>query len=329
MNYILVSGYGCTGSSAVVDYLKEFSNITVPVPEKEFRLITDPYGIIDLDRALNQSVDPLNEDIAIKKFIWMADKYISRPGRFTGVQCGYIDDFGENIRTQTESYISALIGRRYEGYWWYMDMEKSAIYYFIKKLLRKLKIKDFETYEKIFLYTLSEKEFIELTRKYIHKLFAPLVSDDKDDYLVLDNAIPATHPSYADRYLGKFKMINVERDPRDIYANLFRKKLLIGYYSSKHHDPSLFVEWYKKMRKNQEESENTMTVWFEDFVTNYEAISEQICSFLSLDEKLNARKREYFNPARSIKDVGLWKTFPYKDEIDYIANELPDRLYNN
>lgn len=328
MNYVMVNGYGCTGSSAVVDYLREFECVRVPVIEKEFRIISDPYGIIDLDRALNNSIDPLNEDIAIKKFIWMTDKYINKPGRFTDVRCGYIDEFGKNIKIQTEKYISSLIGRSYEGYWWYMDMEKSAMYMFAKRLLHKLRIKDYETYEKINLYTLSEKQFIELTREYLNRLFLPFVENETEDYLVLDNSLPATHPSYADRYFGEYRMINVERDPRDIYVNLSKKKLLIGYYSSKTHDPSLFVEWYRKMRKDQEKSPKEMTVWFEDLVTNYDSVSKRICSFLSVPEEKNTMRREYFNPDRSIKDVGLWKEYPFKDEIDYITSELADCLYD-
>ena len=215
MEYIFVNGYGCTGSSAVVDFLKEFENVAVPAAEKEFRLVKDPYGIIDLDRALNNPIDPLNEDIAIKKFIWMTDKYIRQPGRLTDVRCGYINDFGENIREQTEKYIQALIGMKYEGYWWYMDMEKSAFGMFCKKFLRKIKIKDFETYEDMFLYLLTEDEFVIETRKYLANIFAPFVLSSKS-HIVLDNAIPATHPSYAERYFGDFRMINVERDPRDV-----------------------------------------------------------------------------------------------------------------
>lgn len=327
MNYIMVNGYGCTGSSAVVDYLREFDCVRVPIVEKEFRIISDPYGIIDLDRALNNSIDPLNEDIAIKKFAWMTSKYIKKPGRFTDVRCGYIDEFGENIKIQTDKYVSSLIGRSYEGYWWYMDMEKSAMQIFGKKVLRKLRIKDFETYEKINLCTLSEKEFIELTREYLNSLFLPFVKNKIDDYLVLDNSLPATHPSYADRYFGEYKMINVERDPRDIYANLSKKKLLIGYYSSKTHDPSLFVEWYRKMRQNQEKSSKVMTVWFEDFVTDYDSMKKKICSFLSIPEEKNTMSRKFFNPDSSITDVGLWKKYPFKDEIDYIASKLADCLY--
>ena len=329
MNYIFVNGYGCTGSSAVVDYLREFDCVKVPIVEKEFRLITDPYGIIDLDRALNNSIDPLNEDIAIKKFIWMTNKYIEKPGKLTDVRCGYINEFGENIRIQTKQYIDTLIGRSYEGYWWYMDMEKTARAVFFKKLLNKLKIKDFESYEKINLCLLSEREFIEATRKYLYSLFIPFVDDEEKEYLVLDNSLPATHPSYADRYFGDYRMINVERDPRDIYVNLCKKKLLIGYYSSKTHDPSLFVEWYKKMRVNQEKSEKVMTVWFEDFVTNYDSECKKICSFLSLSDENNTNKRTLFDPNRSINDVGLWKKYPYKDEIEFIESHLSGNLYDD
>ena len=326
MNYIFVNGYGWTGSSAIVDYLKEFRNIVVPAAEKEFRLVKDPYGIIDLDRALNDSIDPLNEDIAIKKFIWMVQKYIERPGRFTDVRCGYLDDFGENIRIQTDKYINGLIDREYDSYWWFLDMEKSSIQMIVKRLLRKFKINIFE--ERLYIYNLSEEEFIKHTRDYLDAIFAPLLPKGENCFIALDNAMPATRPSFADRYFESYKMINVERDPRDVYVNLVRRKTLVGYYSSQKHDPTLFVEWYKKMRKNQEESTRVMTIWFEDFVIQYEKACAKIRSFLALSEEDNVNKFQYFDPKKSIKNVGIWKQFQYMKEIQYIEENLPKYLYD-
>ena len=71
--YILVNGYTATGSSAVVDLLQEFNHMYIP--PHEFRLLCDPFGIIDLDREINNSVDCLNDDIAIRNFQWLTKKY--------------------------------------------------------------------------------------------------------------------------------------------------------------------------------------------------------------------------------------------------------------
>ena len=48
MNVILTAGYGYSGSSAVVDLLKEYDNCDSISDNFEFRLIKDPGGLEDL-----------------------------------------------------------------------------------------------------------------------------------------------------------------------------------------------------------------------------------------------------------------------------------------
>ncbi len=65
--YILIAGYGWSGSSAVVDLLNEIDGFYEP--HVEFRLLKDPYGLIDLRHALVEHWDILNSDIAIRDFL--------------------------------------------------------------------------------------------------------------------------------------------------------------------------------------------------------------------------------------------------------------------
>ena len=46
-DFICVSGYGKSGSSACINLLKEFE--FVDGPDKEFRIAKDPHGLIDLE----------------------------------------------------------------------------------------------------------------------------------------------------------------------------------------------------------------------------------------------------------------------------------------
>lgn len=327
IRYVPVLGYGWTGGSAVVDMLREFPDIAVPANEKEFRLIKDPYGIIDLDRALNDSIDPLNEDIAIRNFKWMSEKYIKKPGRFSGVACGYVDDFGKNIERETEKYVDGLISYKYPGYWWFLDMEASAVEMIFKRILRKLKIRDLETYREMYLSDITESEFINLTRNYLYNLFSPLVSESPLRIVALDNVIPATHPSYGYRYFGDCRPIVVERDPRDVYVNLIKRKSLVGYASSKIHDPHLFIKWHKRQRVTNETMDNVLFLRFEDLVLHYEETANKIYSFIGVKKEQHVNLKKYFDPSVSKERIGMWRTYPYQDEIRVIENELGTYLY--
>ena len=65
--YVCVLGYGWSGSSAVVDLLKEFEENWDP--EVEFRILKDPHGVMDLEHTLVDQWDALNVDIAIRDFL--------------------------------------------------------------------------------------------------------------------------------------------------------------------------------------------------------------------------------------------------------------------
>ena len=68
LKYICVSGYGWSGSGAVVDLLQEFEGyVSLDI---EFRLIKDAYGISDLENFLVYNWDVLRSDKAVKDFLW-------------------------------------------------------------------------------------------------------------------------------------------------------------------------------------------------------------------------------------------------------------------
>ena len=66
--YILVAGYGWSGSSAAVDILHEFK--TCYLPGIEFRVVKDPYGLDDLFyTSAVKRADNIAIDIAVKDFL--------------------------------------------------------------------------------------------------------------------------------------------------------------------------------------------------------------------------------------------------------------------
>ena len=79
LRFIAVSGYGWSGSGACIDILREFKGVNGP--NNEFRIIKDPYGLLDLENSLVDNWDFVRHDVAIKDFL----KYCKVLGRGAGL----------------------------------------------------------------------------------------------------------------------------------------------------------------------------------------------------------------------------------------------------
>ena len=322
--YILVNGYGWSGSSALVDFFREFNNCYVP--HKEFRLIKDPHGLRDLDIQLNQSIDALNEDTAIKEFLQFIKVYARIPGGFRPLGLAYSVDFGSNFEQLSESYIKRLVNYEYSGYWWYLDMDTHYIEFITHKVLNKLKIYDHKEHTKMRLTLQNEDEFLAITREYIDSIFSELLKKKKYDTVVLDQAIPANRASWGDRYFNNSKVIVVDRDPRDVYIDLIKEKSLVGYDVAVNHDVRLFIDWFKKVRKEDPVSAGYMRVQFEELIQDYDNTVQKIYEFCDIGPSQHSLKRKKLVPEVSRKNIGMWKTYNYPNEIAMIEENLKEYL---
>ncbi len=327
--YILVNGYTATGSSAVVDLLQEFNHMYIP--PHEFRLLCDPFGIIDLDREINNSVDCLNDDIAIRNFQWLTKKYFKTAKRFGTIGLNYEKDFTKNIRIVTDEYINKLTNTIYDGYWWFLSLNQSFVTQITYKILKKLGIYDFRKHCKMRLVTVSEEEFLRITHEYLDSIFNPLIQ--KDDIVVLDQAIPANAPGYSRRYFSNAKVINVDRDARDVYIHLLQQEkrsgALIGhpgYDLSKTHNVQLFIDWFKKYRIPGLPGVS-LNIYFEDLILNYDKTSKLIYDYLGLSESDHITPKKILQVEKSAKNIGQWKNYPNQEEIRKIEEALPEFLY--
>lgn len=327
INFILINGYGWSGSSAVVDLLKEYD--TNYVPTKEFRLIKDPHGLIDLDRALTNPIDALNEDIAIREFCWFSNIYFNKPSKFKKVALGYSNDFGKDIKTITKKYLASIVTYEYKGYWWYLDMWFSNTKAFLLKVLRKLHIYNHREHTKMKLMINNEENFIKKTKSYLDEMFNFAINENITN-VVLDQAIPANRSDLANRYFNSYKIIIVDRDPRDVYVDLIKEKSLVGYDVAINHDVELFVKWFKKVRTEYStyDCKNVLKIRFEQLINDYDAVLEQVEHFLGLLPSSHIYKMAFLNPNNSKKNIGMWKEYPYQNEIRKIEEELSEYLPN-
>lgn len=322
--YILVAGYGWSGSSAVVDLLKEYENVVEP--DVEFRLIKDPYGLADLRYKITQNWDALTVDTAIKDFLWYASclNRSSAKSRFslsTGLD--YNKKLGNHFLAETYRFIDEIVSFTYQSDWWMSSFKKSKYEVLKQKVLNR--IRHFEV-PKMYFSECSEQKFDENCKKYLNNLFV----NYGDKYILLDQAIPPQYPEMAQSYFESAKMIIVDRDPRDIYVDLINGKNLIGLELSRKHDVSKYLLWHNAYRQNEKKIKsmvNVKRIYFEELVLNYDETVQSIESFLNLEDKNHINKKKLFEPLVSKKNIGLWKQYPNQKEIQIIEKELSEFIF--
>ena len=322
--YILVNGFGWSGSSALVDFFREFEGCFVP--HKEFRLIKDPHGLRDLDLQINNSTDALNEDTAIKEFVEFIKIYSRKPGGFRPIGLAYNDDFGKDFEIISMEFIRGLIDYKYSGYWWYLDMNTPYMKYTLYKILNRMKIYDHREHTKMFLSIVNENDFINKAKEYVDRIFTELLKNQNYNTIVLDQAIPANRPSWGERYFNNSHILVVDRDPRDVYVDLIKEKSLVGYDVAVNHDVDLFIDWFKKVRRADPISTNYMRIQFEDLILHYEEIINMIYEYCGISIESHNHKKERLIPDVSKNNIGMWKRHPHPEEIAKIEQELKEYL---
>ena len=321
LNFICVAGFGYSGSGAVIDLLKEFDQHYVF--EKEFRLIKDPDGIIDLENALVKNWGELRSDIAIRRFIDLTNIIGRKQKLFSKIGFNFNDSYNKEFFDCCEKYINELVDIEWNGDWPYhlhdLNWFKLFLYRFRRKLGGSPDLND-----KMY-FSSPGDGFYRLTRSFLNELFLNVIDIEKYNTIVLDQALPPYNPEKYLRYFDSVKVIVVDRDPRDIYLELIN-------YSSFPTDPvENFINYFTAQRNaviNNHKSDQILRVNFENLVFRYEKEMEKIYSFLNLSSKDHKNKLTNYFPEKSKKNVGIWKKMKDSEEIKLIENKLNKYLYH-
>jgi hypothetical protein len=325
-NFVAVSGYGWSGSSAVVDLLKEFKGYTHI--NTEFRLLKDPYGITRLESILVDNWDILTSDIAIKDFLWLAESLNRNPSFFSIKGMSYEKKLCKDFLKLTNEYIKSLLICEYKGYWSFFDMKRSHYNYIFKKIKNRLGF-NVEN-ETMFLSKPSKDTFVAETKQYLHNIFDAVETNGDNSKIILDQTIPLPYATKALRYFDSIKMIIVDRDPRDIYIDLISHKTLIGKELSNGKNAHKFIEWHKALHIANSEltDDRILAIQFEDLIFDYKNVKDRIIKFLGEPDSIHVNKKKYFDPDVSMNNVGIWKKFNTNtDDIKRIEKSLHEYCY--
>jgi len=181
---------------------------------------------------------------------------------------------------------------------------------------------------KTYLSKPSEEVFLKHTQQFIDNLF--LNCFNKNNTIILDQAISPNNIANTLKYFNSSKVIVMDRDPRDIYANLYKNGILIGADMDRSDSVDMYVKWHKILRENLQSeiasknfSKNVLRLNYEDLVLDYSNSVDKVINFIGVDV-VHKDQYKYFNPkGKKAKDsIRLRKDFSDQGVMYQIQDKL-------
>lgn len=303
---VSVQGFGYSGSGAVVDLLREYSNCQVigyvsvegsktskKASMAEVDIIRLSGGLFEIENYID-STNAFHNNALINRTIKL---FASSPlSRIPEIQKLYVSF----LKTIIDFSIPNLSKPYYNGYL-YNPGDQSSIY---------------------FLKQMTKEQFRIICGNFLNHIFNYFHSQGCD-YFVADqlysDGIFDMHRNQS--YTHNLKVIFIPRDPRDLYAWTNYKK--VEWIPQK---LEAFIKWYKIMYRNLHDCKSdALIIQYEGMCLDYENECKKVVKFLGLDERMHTSKCQCFNPDSSKRFVNLWKTsnMPTKD-FDQIKSELSE-----
>lgn len=338
ITFVDVSGFFTSGSSAMVDLLKEFKGFYES--NAEIRFIKDPYGIVEMENALVNNWEFINSSAAISDFLELCQKGCRNgKGLFAPAGFNLKKTISKDFIKITEDYISELTDYTYKVDFYHYKFKKPYLKYIIDRYrwaIEYLSKGKFKTANRniatCFFAHPSQERFNKATQKYFNRLFESHFDEvKKPSFIILDQAVSPNNTQVIHRYFTKAKMIIIDRDPRDMYVD----DIQWGENLDKNYQTKEAAERYimraKALRAGIQLDDDILYVRFEDLVVNYDETRMRILHFLGLEEEDHVLKKQFLKPEVSIKNVGIWRRFYNEchDAIDTIYAALPELCYDS
>ena len=319
-------GYGATGSSVVTDLLREYDDIQV-YDDFEFWMAYRVDGLEDLEyHIMKQYSKGESCDIAIRRFLKRSRSYmlpfINKPcdGK---VFYKYSKEFIEQI-TQLKfkgSYTADIC----TGYLLKDFFAFASKKVFMPKIIEKITKKRSYIWPcGLKYYSVEPENFYDEAKKYTTKILKEMGVDFQNP-VCLDQPFSGNCPENSMKFFDDSYAVVIDKDPRDLYlAGKYTKDP--NFKFSPIDDVEKFIIYYRNMRKHEVVNERVLRLRFEDLIYNYENSINKIEQFLKLGE--HKRKKEIFNPDKSINNTQLIRLHPEETEaIRKIETELSEFLF--
>ncbi len=305
-NYIIVLSTMNSGGGAIYDYLSARGDLHDPLKGSEYQLPQMPNGLMTLEAAAGNAFHPGTSDFALTQFEDAVGKLLRshtiwKPGR------GFINKL-KLFEEAVNDFIQEISVINYPMHLEWHRLMRSPIQHFLSLIKDRFHIEEKILNTRILV---SKEYLVKAAQKMHDKIF---ILNSSGTPVLLDQAGSGWNPIESTKYFFNRKIILVTRDPRDQFV--FMK------INKKAHSLNGFIHWYKEMQFRLESIKDPIliNIKFEDFIIKHGVMTDIICNHLSI----NSNKKSSYNPKNSKKNIGKYKDFLSKIEINEIERNLSD-----
>lgn len=321
-------GFGGTGSSVLTDLLREYDDVQI-FDDFEFTLAYKVDGLQDLEyHLMKQYAKDISGEYAIKRFLDSSKCYYVP---FINKPCP-----GSKFYLLSKEFVNRITQIKYKGMQTVDVLSGKTVrdfFAFASKKIVMPKIITRMTGKRSYIwpcrniyYSVEPSNFYEEARKYVQNVILAMGAD-LDKPICLDQPFEGNVPEQSFPFFEDPYAVVIDRDPRDLYFDYkYSVKSPDGKFAP-HTTVQDFVTYYKNMRRVEyPKHDRVLRLNFEALIYDYDNSIRKIEKFLHLG--MHIRKREIFNPDRSINNTQLLRLHPDdKEEVDYIERELREFLF--
>ena len=337
---ITTTGFYKTGSTAVFELLKEYSDCTTGIvgdAEYEHLLLYMPNGLFDLEDKLLLGNNIHRSDEALRSFetemrrlndndfIWFGNYKKMTNNRFMPLVDAFVNSITDvtlNCNWSYDYLYTRYSLRRLLGSIKKIVLNKPINGDVAKKIV--FRKKDITRYS----YCTPE-EFYKNAEEFFSN-YCKIINSSPDKLLVLDHCMLPGNISRTENYLKNLKTIIVDRDPRDVYVYIMNEIKFHGVSPRVPCNVEEFVLFWKKIRtlSTIEQRDNVLKIQYEDMFYKYAETVKKIEEFCGIKSSSHVNCYKYFNPKDANKYLQTFKNCSeYKREISFIEKELSKYLY--
>lgn len=326
---VSINGFSCSGSSAGMDLLTEYRNVTTslggtldntPAERKalnfEFDLVRGPGGVYELEHAF-RTKNFFERDCAIRLFMKSVHYY------YLNVRSFYDDKFIQ----VTRDFVLKLIAYQASSP---TGFDYSRPFSEIGTHSANFVLGHDPQDQWQYVYHLKD-----LTVEEYRKLAAEYIQDvlhlcESNEVLVLDQGTADGSADIAriKEYFGSVKMVYFWRDPRDVFVAANEGRHVDGYIPA---NPDEFVGWYLRGvgRFKNVNDQDVLLVRLENLVMHYDETVARIERFIGLTPEDHVLKKKFFVPSISYDwGTGRWRDYFDQAAIRRIEELIPEYCYS-
>ena len=313
---ILIGGFGRSGTGAMHQLLRAHNKIYA-LPNYEFRLLTDPDGLLSLKSAVVDNWNIFQVDFALNRFIKIYNKLGSN---YSGpyVRSNFKKFFGKSYMEALDQFLIDLRLVEYTGLWAGKSKLRQKLILKITKqnkfLIGNPKIQ--------YCNNLTKEDFFIISQKLVQRMHKNCMLDSNKSIILLNEPNSTQNVQNSMKLSGADKIIIVYRDPRDAFASFRTKDWsptkisdAINYFKS------VYNRWF--IEKDKISKKNICEIKLESLVNDSSKQFGKLSEFLNIDIDMDLIEKSNFSPKNA--HIGRWKndfSIKEKDKINRAFSKI-------